>query len=201
MTQKTHTTKVICTLFFVSLVMVGLSGCTTNQTTHQTTNETTNSLIGTWTGSLQLSLFEAGMNTTMTQITFTTNQTNMKLSDGMRSFTMNYTYTTTSDTITLTPMMIKREGSQGRDPVNGTIPPNGTMFPGNGTIRPNVTQPPENGSWPPIGGTPQFNETEPRNRTHPPGDMRQSMTITLRYTVDNDTQSLLLNSVRFTKVQ
>ncbi len=188
MTQKTPTIKTISTLSIVLLIIVDLSGCITNQTTHQTTNETTSSLIGTWTGSLQLPLFGTGMNATMTEITFTTNQTVMKLSDGMRSFTMNYTYIITSDTIMLTPMMTNRNGFQGRDPFNGTIPPNGT-------------QPPGNGTRPPTGGTPPFNETGLINGTRPPGDIRQSLTITLSYTVDKNTQSLRLNNVWFTKVQ
>jgi hypothetical protein len=199
MTQKTQTIKTISTLSILLLIMVGLSGCTTNQTTNQTT-KTTSSLIGTWTGSLQLPPFGGGMNATITQITFTTNQTEMKLSDQTRSFTMNYTYTTTSDTITLTPMRTNRNGFQGRGSFNGTTPPNGTMFPGNSTNLPNGTQPPGNGTWPPGGETPPFNGTGPMNGT-PPGDMRQSMTITLIYTMDTNSQELVLNNKRFIKIQ
>jgi hypothetical protein len=196
-------TKTITLLFINSIVLfalVSLSGCTTNQTKNQTTNEYANSLIGTWAGTLQIPMFGGENNTTVTQISFTMNRSEMILSGAEKTLTMNYTYIATSDTLTLTPLMTERNGFTGGEPFNGTAPPNGTMFPRNRTSPPNGTLPPGNGTLPPNGGNP-YNGSWPSNGTRPQGDMRQSMTVTLSYTLDKEAGILLLNNARFTKIQ
>jgi len=200
MNRKTKRIQLVSVGGIVLCILVGLSGCTTNQTEKQTTNDNAKTLLGTWTGSLQMPLFSGENNTTLSQIIFTSDSTEMFLTSGKRTFTMNYTYTATSDTLTLTPLMNQRNGFGSREPFNGTAPPNGTLFPGYGTIPPNGTRPPGNETWPLNGTNPPFNRTWPSNGTRPPGEMRPSMTITFNYVVDEQARVLLLNNVQFTKV-
>ena len=147
-----------------------------------------------------MSIFGGGNNATVSQITFTSDRTEMLLTSGYRTFTMNYTYAQTSDTIVLTPIMNDRNGFAGKEPLNRTLPPNGTQFHGNKTWSPNGTQPPGNGTWPPNGMNP-YNGTWPSDGTRPPGDNMPSMTVSFNYAVDEEATVLFLNNVQFKKVQ
>jgi ABC-type Fe3+-hydroxamate transport system substrate-binding protein len=178
----------------ILFILVNLSGCTTNQNENQNPNENVNTFLGTWVGTLQMPMFGGRGNTSISQITFTSDQAEVILTSDGRTFSMNYTYTTNGDSLILTPTMTDRAGFPGGQPFNGTIPPNGTRPPGNWTWLPNGTQPQGNGSWPQNG-------TNPFNGTRPPGENRQSMTVSFRYTFDKDARVLFLNTVQFTKVQ
>ena len=145
-------------------------------------------------------MFGAGSNVSVSQITFTNNRTEMILTSQNRTFTLNYTYSATRDTLVLTPLITERNRFAEREPFNGTIPPNATQPPGTWTISPNGTQPPGNGIWPPNGTTP-FNGTDPSNWTRPPGYNPSSMTITFLYAFDEGSSVLYLNNEQFIKVQ
>jgi len=198
MSKKTKIIQILL-VNVVLLVVVCLSGCTTSTTEDQSANEPTNAFLGTWVGTLQMPLFGGGSNATVSQITFTSDRTVMVFSSGERTFTMNYSYKATGDTLVLTPIMVIRNGSSGTESFNGSRPPNGTMFPGNGTLPPNGTQPPGNGTWPPRGGD-QNNGSWPSNGTRPPRDTRPSTTVSFTYVVSEEARELYLNNVRFIKV-
>ncbi len=200
MSQKTKKIQLIFINGMVLVAMVGLSGCTSNQIEDQITNENVNTLLGTWRGTLQMPMFDEKNNATISQISFIKNRTEMVLRSENRTFTMNYTYTATNDTLVLTPLMTDRNGFPDREQFNGTLSPNMTMFPGGGAVPPNGTQPPGDRTWPPNGTNP-YNGTWPSNRTRTPGDMRLSMTVSFSYAVEEETRMLLLNNVQFTKVQ
>jgi hypothetical protein len=179
--------------------IVSLSGCTTNQTTSQNINENDKALLGTWMGSLQMSLFGNQNNTTITQITFTNNLSEIVLTTENRTFPMNYTYTAAGGTLVLTPSMNNRNGFPGRQPFNGSQPRNGTIYPWNGTGAPNGTQPPENRTWP-------SNGTNPDPGGWPSNSMQQQgqrlfMNLSFTYAVDAQATILILNNAQFTKLQ
>jgi hypothetical protein len=73
-------------------------------------------------------------------ITITSDLIEMALQDDNRTLTMNYSYTATSDTLVLPPVFMNRHRGLGGQPLNGTLPFNGTRSPGNETWQPNGTQ-------------------------------------------------------------
>jgi hypothetical protein len=198
MKKKTNVVQIVFVTSAIVLTIVGLSGCTSNTAEDNDLNDQTTTLVGTWVGTLQIPLFGGNSNATVSQITFTGNRTEMMLSSGGRTMTMNYTYTTTSETIVLTPVM-ERSGFPSQGSFNGTFPQNGTMPPRNETWSPNGTRPPGNGTWPPNGENP-YNGTSPSNGTRPTGNIRPSMTITFTYAFNKEPTVLYLNNNRFTKV-
>lgn len=190
-------------IYFINAVIllgiIGLSGCTSYQNGDKNTDETLNAFLGTWVGSLQMSVFGAGDNVMISQIAFRSNRSEMLLTNGNRTFRMNYTYSVTSDTIVLTPILNNRNGLGRRDPFNGTLPPNGTKFPGNWTLPPNGTQPPGNRTWPPNGTFPN-NNSWPLNGTQPPRNNQLPMTLSLRYYFNEEKTVLTLNAMQYTKL-
>ena len=91
MSQKTKIIQIFLTNGIILLALMNLSGCTTNQNENQNTNKNVNTLLGTWVGSIQIPMFGGGNNATVSQITFMNDRTEMVLTSGNRTFTMNYT--------------------------------------------------------------------------------------------------------------
>jgi hypothetical protein len=199
MSRKTKIVQIFLTNGIILLALVSLSGCTTNQNENQNTNKNVNALLGTWVGSIQIPMFSGGNNATVSQIAFTSDRTEMVLTSGNRTFTMNYTYSVNGDSLVLIPMMNDRNGFGGRPPFNGTFPDSGTRPPGNWTRPPNGTQPPGNGTWQPNGVNP-FNGTWSSNGTRPAGNNQPSMTVSFIYAFEEEARVLFLNNVKFIKV-
>jgi len=179
--------------------VVGLSGCTSYQNGDKNTDETTTAFLGTWVGALQIPMLGGNSTVTISQITFLNNRSEMVLIGGNRTFTMNYTYSVSSDTVVLTPILNDRNGLGRRDPFNGTLPPNGTKFPENRTFPPNGTQPPGNGTWLPNGTNPN-NGTWLFNGTQSPRNNQLSMTLSIRYSFNKEKTVLTLNDILYTKL-
>jgi ABC-type Fe3+-hydroxamate transport system substrate-binding protein len=188
MNRKTIILQLSIMSAMIVIVLVNLSGCTTNQNENQRTNNTVNTLLGTWVGTLQIPMFGGRSNTSISQITFTSTLAEMTLSNQERTYSMNYSYTINGNSLILTPIMTNRNGFPGGQPFNRSTPPNGTHLPGNWSGSPNGTQPPGNRTW-------------PFNGSRPSGDTRPSMTITLTYIFDVQTKELYLNNAQFTKVE
>jgi hypothetical protein len=180
------------------LAMVSLSGCTTTRTADQSTIRATNNLIGTWAGNVEVPM-GASNNTPVSQLTFQDSTVKVAFLNERGTFTMNYTYSVSGETLVLQPAFPGRGGLGGSQPFNGTRPWNGTgqwngtRPPGNETWSPNGTRP-YNGSWP-------SNWTRPGNGTQFPGNGRSSMEISFTYYLDEQNNILFLNGSPFTKVQ
>ncbi len=183
----------------VVLTLSTLSGCTSNQTQDKTTG---NVILGTWRGTTQISGgFQRNDTTAMTvsQVTFRNSDLELTVESPRGTFSMNYTYAFTGDTLVLRPE------STG-NPFGGQSPFNGSR-PWNGSGRWNGTRPPGNGTWPPNGTAPPFNGTMPWNRTRPGNwsqgaeDRRSFMQLSMTYSWDEQTQTLYLNGSAFTKVR
>lgn len=182
-------------MMFFSLLY--LSGCTSNQTETQNINNSKQVFIGTWVGTLQIPMFGAGRNATVSQISFTTDCATMVLTNDNRTFSMNYSYAVNSDSLVLTPMIQdpgmfpERRLQNETNPWNGTYPPE--------VLPPNGTQPPGDGFAP--NGTNPSNGTWPSNGTRLPRENRASMTLTFLYTFNEEVMVLLLDGIAFMKVQ
>ncbi|MFH1101043.1 MAG: hypothetical protein V1726_03295 [Methanobacteriota archaeon] len=168
----------------IFLVVVGLSGCVSDQNT----GGDTSNLLGTWTWSLDMSMGGPMMSSSVTQITFTEDAVTMSLTSDQGTFTMNYTYVVNGNTLVLESKFEGRGGGDFRgQPRNGTGPWNGTRPPGNDSWS-NGTQPPRNGSWSPNG-------------SRPFGGERPSMSLSLTYRFDDGYRVLYLNDSQFVKNQ
>jgi hypothetical protein len=199
MNNNTRIKSLLCVTSLVFCTIISLSGCTTIQTHSQKTHINDQALLGTWVGSLEMPVFGRENNTTITQITFANNRSEMVLLTGNRTYLMNYTYIAAGGTLVLTPLMNNRNGFAGRQPMNWSQPQNGTMFPWNRTGAPNGTQPPENKTWL-SNGTNPYQGGWPSNGTQP-SDQRASMNLSFNYAVDAQANLLILNNVQFTKLQ
>ncbi len=191
MKQKTRDILVLTSSGFIFLALVNLCGCTTNQ--NKNINSDANWLLGSWVGTLQIPLFGGDDNTFVSEITFSSDHAEMILTNGNRTFSMNYTYLINDNSLVLTPIMPERGRFPDRRPLNGTFPPNGTRASGN------ETQPSGDRMWLP-NNTDPYNGTWPSNRTHPPGDNQGLMTLTFLYAFDEENKVLFLNTAHFTKV-
>ncbi len=170
------------------VILVSISGCTSNQNT----NETITQLSGTWMGNVEMSMFGSGGNASVSQITFTSNTAELTMDSSQRSFTINYTYIVNGNTIVLKPKFGNRGGFPGQPPQNGTFPWNNTTRPPMNETWPNGTQP---SNWSRPG-----NWTGPMNRTGNPGGTQPSMSITFTYSVNEDHTVLYLNGAEFRKI-
>jgi len=181
----------------VIVILVSLCGCTSNQNT----NETKTQLSGTWVGNVEIPMSGGRMNTSVTQITFTSNTVKLTLKRTQGSFTMNYTFTVDGNTLVLQPTFNDRGGFPGQPPQNGTRPWNDTTRPPmNGTWPTNGTRPPMNDTWP-INGTRQGNWTRPGNGTWNPGGGQQPVSMSFTYSLNEEHTVLYLNGAAFRKVQ
>ena len=166
------------------VILVSFCGCTSNQNT----NETKTQLSGTWIGNVEIPTSGGITNTSVTQITFTSNTALLTLKNMQGSSTMNYTLTVNGNTLTLQPTFSNIGGFPGKSPQNGTRPWNDT------------TQPPMNGTSPPNGTRPG-NWTRPENGTGNPGGGQQLMSISFTYSLNEEQTILYLNGAAFRKVQ
>ncbi len=193
---KTMLITILGGMMFFSLLH--LSGCTSNQIETQNIDNSQQEFIGTWVGTLQIPMFGADENATMSQISFTTDCATIVLTNDNRTFSRNYSYSVNNDSLILTPMIRDRGMFPGGRLQNETNPWNGTSP--SEVLPPNGTQPPGDGFWPPNGTNPS-NRTWPSNGTRPPGENRASMTLTFLYTFDEEATVLLLDGIVFMKVQ
>jgi hypothetical protein len=160
------------------VILVGLCGCTSNQNT----NETKTQLSGTWVGNVEIPMSGGMMNSSVSQITFTSNTAKLTLKRTQGSFTMNYTFIVDGNTLVLQPIFSNIGGFPGQPPQNGTRPWNDT------------TQPPMNGTLP-------TNGTRPGNETWNPGGGQQPMSMSFTYGLNEKQTVLYLNGTEFRKVQ
>ena len=166
------------------IILVSLCGCTSNQNT----NETKTQLSGTWVGTVEVPMSGGMMNTSVTQISFTSNTAELTLKSMQGSSTMNCTFTVNGNTLVLQPTVSNVGGFPGQPPQNGTFPWNDTTRPPmNGTLQPNGTRP---GNW-----------TRPENGTWNPGSGQQPMSMSFIYSLNEEQTVLYLNGVEFRKVQ
>ena len=179
------------------IILVSLSGCTSNQNTKETKTQ----LSGTWVGNVEIPTSGGMMNTSVTQITFTSNTAELTLKNTQGSFTMNYTFTANGNTLVLQPTFSDIRGYPGQPPQNGTRPWNDTTRPPmNGTWPTNSTPPSMNRTIPPNGTRPG-NFTRPENGTWNPGGGQQPMSMSFTYSLNEEHTVLYLNGAEFRKVQ
>ena len=181
----------------IIVILVSLCGCTSNQNT----NETKTQLSGTWVGNVEIPMSDGKMNTSVTQITFTSNTAKLTLKRTQGSFTMNYTFTVNGNTLVLQPTFSNIGGFPGQPPQNGTRPWNDTIRPPmNETWPTNSTRPPMNDTWP-INGTRPGNWTRPGNGTWNPGGEQLTVSMSFTYSLNEEQTILYLNGAEFRKVQ
>ena len=182
----------------IIVILVSLCGCTSNQNT----NETKTQLSGTWVGTVEIPMSGGMMNTSLTQITFTSNTAELTLKNTQRSSTMNYTFTVNGNTLVLQPTFSDIRGFPGLPPQNGTRPWNDTTRPPmNGTWPTNSTPPSMNRTIPPNGTRPG-NFTRPENGTWNPGGGQQPpMAMSFTYSLNEKQTVLHLNGAEFKKLQ
>jgi hypothetical protein len=179
------------------VILVSLCGCTSNQNT----NETKTQLSGTWVGTVEIPMSGGMMNTSLNQITFTSNTAELTLKNTQRSSTMNYTFTVNGTTLVLQPTFSNMGGFPGQPPQNGTRPWNDTARPPmNGTFPTNGTRPPMNGTLP-LNSTRPGNFTRPENGTWNPIGGQQPMSMSFTYSLNEEHTVLYLNGAEFRKVQ
>ena len=179
------------------VILVSLCGCTSNQNT----NETKTQLSGTWVGNVEIPMSGGIMNTSVSQITFTSNTAELTLKSTQGSSTMNYTFTVNGNTLVLQPTFSNIGGFPGQPPQNGTPPWNNTTRPPmNDTWPTNGTRPSMNDTWP-INGTRPGNWTRPQNGTWNPGGGQQPMSLSFTYSLNEEQTILYLNGAEFRKVQ
>ena len=173
-------------IFFTTIC---LGGCTDTQNT----GNNLNSFIGTWAGSVKVSMFGGPMggNSTFTELTFMQDIVIATLNNERGMNTMNYTYVVNGNKLVLDPSFFGGGTIPDRKPFNNTQPSfNNTMFPPNNGTRPfNDTQPPFNNTWPP-------NEQQP-----PSGQQSPSMSLSFLYSFDENNTVLYINGSKFIKIQ
>jgi hypothetical protein len=175
-----------CTI--VLLLIVWLSGCTSNQTT----TEQENLLSGTWVGELETSLLGRNDNTLISMLTFSQDTVEMTLNSNQSTYTMNFTYVTQGATLTLEPKFNERSGFPGQQPFNGSRPGNWTRPPGNETDLINGTFP--------FNGTRPGNWSRPENESWDPLERHPSMTVSFSYSINEGDTILYLNGAEFRKI-
>jgi len=181
----------------IIVILVSLCGCTSNQNT----NETKTQLSGTWVGTVEIPMSGGMMNTSLTQITFTSNTAELTLKNTQRSSTMNYTFTVNGNTLVLQPTFSNIGGFPGQPPQNGTRLWNDTARPPmNGTFPTNGTRPPMNGTLP-LNSTRPGNFTRPENGTWNLIGGQQPMSMSFTYSLNEEHTVLYLNGAEFRKVQ
>jgi hypothetical protein len=168
----------------IIVILVSLCGCTSNQNT----NETKTQLSGTWVGNAEIPISGGIMNTSLTQITFTSNTAELTLKNTQRSSTMNYTFTVNGNTLVLQPTFSNMGGFPGQPPQNRTQPWNDTI------------RPPMNETWP-INGTRPGNWTRPQNGTWNSGVGRPELSISFSYSFNENHTVLYLNGAAFNKIK
>jgi ABC-type uncharacterized transport system YnjBCD ATPase subunit len=128
------------------------------------------------------------MNTSVSQITFSSNTTKLTLKRTQGSSTMNCTFTLNGNTLVLQLTFSNMGGFPGQPLQNGTRPWNDTVRPPmNETCPINHTRP---GNW-----------TRPDNGTWNPGGRQRPMSISFTYSLNEEHTVLYLNGVEFRKVQ
>jgi|WetSurMetagenome_2_1015567.scaffolds.fasta_scaffold496581_1 hypothetical protein len=189
MTQEKHAQAVLSIIFVFILIIVNISGCTSNQNTRE--NE--NILSGTWTGNVEIPLFRINGNASVSKIKFSGSTAEMSVESGQGTFMMNYSYSINGSTLVFVPKFNGRVGVPGRQSNNSTQPGNWTRAPGNETG--------------PINGTHHFNGSGPENWTRTEngtgnlGGGRPSMSISFTYSLNEEHTVLYLNGSPFNKVQ
>jgi len=189
--HEKYVQAILCGTVTCLMVLVSLSGCTS--TSHQNTNQTTTQLTGIWVGTVQISTFGGRGNSSISQITFGGNTAEVTLESSQGSFTMNYTYATNGNTLSLTPNFNGRGGFPGRMPQNGTHSWNNTARPPMNETWPNGTRP---GNW-----TRPSNWTASGNQTWNPGEGQRSLFVSFTYSLNADRTILTLNGAEYRKVQ
>jgi hypothetical protein len=188
MKQEKHVQTVLGFTVGFIVILVSISGCTSNQNTKETISQ----LSGTWVGNVEIPMSGGRGNTSISQITFESNIAELTLGSTQGSFTMNYTFTENGNTLVLEPNFSDRGGFPGQQPYNGTRPGNWTRPPMNETMPINGTRP--------YNGTQPGNWTRPENGTGNPGGGRPSMSISFTYSVNGDHTVLYLNGAEFRKI-
>jgi hypothetical protein len=173
----------------IIVILVSLCGCTSNQNT----DETETQLSGTWVGNVEIPMSGGITNTSVSQITFSSNTASLTLKNTQGLSTMNYTFTVNGNTLVLQPTFSNIGGFPGGQLNNGTRPGN-------------WTRPPTNETWPqngtrPYNGTRPGNWTRPENGTWNPGGGRPSMSISFSYSFNEDHTVLYLNGAIFNKIK
>jgi len=179
------------------IILVSLSGCTSNQNTKETKTQ----LSGTWVGNVEIPTSGGMMNTSVTQITFTSNTAELTLKNTQGSFTMNYTFTANGNTLVLQPTFSDIRGFPGQPPQNGTRPWNDTTRPPMNETWPTNSTPPSMNRTIPPNGTRPGNFTRPENGTWNPGGGQQPMSMSFTYSLNEEHTVLCLNGAEFRKVQ
>ena len=182
MKQEKYAQVLGVTVGFI-VILVSLCGCTSNKNT----NTIGTQLSGTWVGNVELPMSGGITNTSVSQITFTSNTAELTLKRTQGSFTMNYTFTVDGNTLVLQSTFSNIGGFPGQLPQNGTRPWNDTTRPPmNGTLPPNGTRP---GNW-----------TRPENGTRNPGGGQQPVSMSFTYSLNEERTILYLNGTEFRKV-
>jgi hypothetical protein len=178
----------ICITIFLSII--SLSGCVENQ---NNVGQNLSKFIGTWTGNLEIPMFGGSNNTTINKLVFTETYVTAYLTSERGTFSMNYSYKTEGDKLTLEPEIFNNGGPSNRQSFNHSLPFNDTQPPYNGTWPPNGTMPPNN-TW-------SHNGTRPYDGGQFPYNQRPNMTTTFDYSFNEEFNVLYLNDSQFIKIQ
>lgn len=196
MRQEKYAQALGVTVGFI-VILVSLCGCTSNQNT----NETKTQLSGTWVGNVEIPMSGGITNTSVSQITFTSNTAELTLKNTQGSSTINYTFTVNGNTLMFQSIINNIGGFPELPPQNGTRLWNDTARPPmNGTFPTNGTRPPMNGTLP-LNSTRPGNFTRPENGTWNPGSGRPSLSISFSYSFNENHTVLYLNGAAFNKIK
>ena len=183
-------------IIFIFFTTVCLSGCTDTQNNDNSLNS---KFIGTWTGSVEVSMFGGPLigNSTFTKLTFTQDIVAATISNERGTNIMNYTYVVNGNNLILEPSFFGGGVMQDRQPFNNTQPSfNNTLPPSNNTRPFNDTRPPSNGTQPP------FNNTwSPNGQQSPSSQASPSMSVSFSYSFDENYTVLYINGSKFIKIQ
>lgn len=189
--RKRNTNKYTVLIFLIIfLSVVGLSGCVDNQNKDI---ENLSKFTGTWTGHLDLPMFNGSNNSTITQLLFVGTSVTACLTGDRGTFTMNYSYSLEENKLVLQPKFNDNGGPSNRQPFNDSMPFNDTRPPINGSWPPNGTIPP-NDTWSPNG-------TRPSNGEQDPFGQRPVMSISFVYSFNEKFNVLYLDDSQFFKIQ
>lgn len=190
MKQEKHAQAVLDVTVGFIVILVSISGCTSNQNT----NETKTQLSGTWIGVVDMPGFAGGENTSISQLKFTGNTAELTLENMQGSSIMNFTFTVNGNTLVLEPKFNDRGGFPRQPSQNGTRPWNDTAWPPMNETWPNNGTRPDNGTRP-------SNWTRPENGTWNPWGGRPSPSISFTYSLNEEHTVLFLNGAEFRKNQ
>jgi hypothetical protein len=188
--QEKHALALLGVTVGFIVILVSISGCTSNQNT----NETKTQLSGTWIGDVDMPAFGEGENTSISQLKFTGNTAELTLENMQGSSIMNFTFTVNGNTLVLEPTFSDIGGFPGQPPQNGTLQWN------------NTSRPPMNETWPNNSTRPD-NRTRPSNWTRPENGTwnlrggRPSPSISFTYSLNEEHTVLFLNGAEFWKIQ